>query len=119
MILDAATLLAYFDRDHSNHWAVVGEIELAVGFENLVVSPFVIAELEPIVMQRYGLDGWLATLEQLASGAWTIAPVTTQHLAELRPQLATGATLAAAVIAVLTDGIGVRGGAGAGMSRDS
>jgi len=46
VILDAQTLLAYFDRTHERHWSAAGEIELLAETERLVVSPFVVVELE-------------------------------------------------------------------------
>jgi predicted nucleic acid-binding protein len=73
--LDANALLAFFDRTVGEHWSVAGEVEFLATFEQLIVSPFVIAELETIVRARYGTDGWVAVLDELAGGAWTIAPV--------------------------------------------
>jgi hypothetical protein len=104
VILDATTLLSFFDRESVDHWAVTGEIELAAEIEQLVVSPFVIAELELIVRERYGAEAWLSTLDALAQGAWAIAPVSPQHLAALRPRVASGASLATASVDVLAAG---------------
>lgn len=101
MILDAATLLSLFDRDDASHWSVTATIELAGRFENLTVSPFVIAELESIIRERFGTEGWGAVLEQLASGAWSIANVDARHLAAARELVARGEPLAAASTAVL------------------
>lgn len=101
MILDAKTLLRYFDRDAVGHWSVAGEIELAAEFEQLVISPFVIAELESIVRERYGAEAWLATLDAIAQGAWTFSAVSPEHLAALHPRVAAGASLAAASVEVL------------------
>ena len=101
MIVDAAALLAFFDRSASNHWAVMGEIELAAGFERLVVSPFVIAELEIAVRREHGPQGWLTVLDELAGGAWTIASVTPGHLAAMSARVASGASLAEASVAAL------------------
>ena len=103
MIFDASTLLSVFDRDEVNHWAVAGTIELLAGVEPLVVSPFVVAKLEPIVTTRYGAEGWRATLHELASGAWTIAPVDPGHLASVAERCGSGASLAAASSEVLVE----------------
>jgi hypothetical protein len=103
VIFDSATLVSFFDRDDSNHWAVTGTIELLAGVEPLVVSPFVIAELEPIVIARYGAEGWRATLDELASGAWTIALVDPGHLARVAERCGGGASLAAASSEVLVE----------------
>ena len=103
MILDAASLYAYFVQDSPQHWAVTGRVELAAGHEKLVVSPFVIVNLEVMVRERVGVEGWLLALEQLASGAWTIASVDAEHLDAVRARVAAGATLAGASVAVLVE----------------
>ena len=104
MIVDSATLISFFDRDDMNHWTAMGWIELAADTEQLVVSPFVIAELELLVRDRYGLGGWLATLDDLARSAWTIAPVDTAHLVAVHERVAAGASLAAASVQALVAG---------------
>lgn len=101
MILDAATLYDYFVYDSAGHWGVAGEIEFVGTFEELVVSPFVIAELEVLVRERVGDDGWLAALERLAGGAWTIPAVDTAHLSAMLEHVDRGETLAGASVAVL------------------
>ncbi len=103
MIFDSATLVSFFDRDDSNHWAVSGTVELLAGVEPLIVSPFVIAELESIVIANYGIDGWRASLDELASGAWTIAAVDPGHLARVAERFGGGAGLAAASCEVLLE----------------
>jgi len=90
VIFDAEMLYAFFVADSKRHWAIAGETELAVGSEDLIVSPFVVAELERIVRERLGLAAWLAVLEQLASGAWAIVAVDTEHLTSVRERAATG-----------------------------
>ena len=104
MILDAERLLSYFDRNSPGHWAAAGTIESLAEVEELVVSPFVVAELETIVCERFGLEGWLAVLEQLAGGAWTIAAVDPAHLAAARDRVEAGESLAGASVAVLAGG---------------
>jgi hypothetical protein len=103
MIFDAATLLSFFDRDDVNHWTVAGTLELLAGVEPLLVSPFVISELEPIVIATYGLEGWRATLEELGRGAWTFAQVDEDHLARVAERCAEGRSLAAASCDVLAE----------------
>lgn len=103
MILDATTLYGFFVQNSSGHWGAVGEIELFAGIEELVVSPFVIVELEALVRERVGAEGWLAVLDQLASGAWSVATIDPGHLAAMRDLVADGATLAGASVAVLRD----------------
>jgi len=103
MILDAGTLLSFFDREDAAHWATRGRIELAREFEPLVVSPFVIAELEGVITTRFGAQGWLATLEQLAGGAWTIAAIDPRHVEAARRRVAAGESLAMASVGVLAE----------------
>lgn len=104
MTLDAATLLAYFDRTAGDHWSVAGEIEFSATFEELVVSPFVIVELEAVVRERFGVEGWLTVLDELAGGAWTIAAVDPAHLRAVRDRVEAGEALARASVAVLAEG---------------
>ncbi len=87
MILDAKMLAEYFDAGAAGHWQVAGEIEFVAEFEQLVVSPFVVAELEPVIRGKFGQEGWLAVLEELAGGAWTIAVVDGEHLGAMRAWL--------------------------------
>jgi hypothetical protein len=101
VILDATKLYGFFVQNSPGHWGVVGEVEFVAGFEELVVSPFVVAELESVIRERVGEDGWLAALDQLASGAWTIAAVDPPHLAAMREFVERGQTLAGASVAVL------------------
>jgi len=104
VILDAHTLFSYFDARADGHWSVAGNIEFVAGFEQLVVSPFVIAELEQIVREEHGLEGWLAVLSELAGGAWSIATVDSTHLAAVRERVADGASMSRASVDVLTAG---------------
>lgn len=103
MILDAPTLLAYFDRSHERHWSAAGQIEMFAEFEPLVVSPFVIVELEALVRERHGLEGWLLALDELGSGAWSVAAADAAHLRLVRPHVEGGASLVGASVAVLAE----------------
>ncbi len=95
MTLDSATLIAYFDRTDPEHWSASGRIEAVAGYEELTVSPFVIAELESLALERYGLVGWLAILDELAGGAWTIGAV---DLEAMMQSVEAGASLATAAV---------------------
>ena len=103
MILDARDLLDFFDRRAAGHWSALGRVETLATVEELTVSPFVIGELEAMVRERYGPEGWLAVLDELAGGAWTIAPVAPGHLAAVRERVAAGEALAGASVAVLAE----------------
>ena len=81
MIVDTSALLAYFDADERDHDAVSRVIDDAT--ESLVVSPFVIAELDYLVGSRLGVRIELATLRELASGAWDLATIGAGDLASV------------------------------------
>ncbi|MEZ0367067.1 PIN domain-containing protein [Mycobacterium sp. pUA109] len=71
MIVDTSALLAYFDAGEPDHDAVSRVIDTSD--EALVVSPYVVAELDYLVAARVGLDAELAVLRELSSGAWELA----------------------------------------------
>lgn len=79
MIVDTSALLAYFDRNEPDHAAVAGTMESAT--DPLVVSPFVVAELDYLIMTRLGTAAELAALDELAGGAWELASVSADDLA--------------------------------------
>ncbi len=72
MIIDTSALLAYFNAREPDHGDVARVIdEHADGV--LVVSPYVVAELDYLVATRIGVDAELAVLRELSSGAWHLA----------------------------------------------
>jgi uncharacterized protein len=79
VIVDTSALLAYFDASEPDHRAVASVIEESD--EPLVVSPYVIAELDYLVATRVGVDAELAMLGELTSGAWELAPFGPPELA--------------------------------------
>ena len=103
MIVDTSALYAYFVRDAPDHWAIAAEIELVPRDEKLLVSPFVVAELESVIVSRFGADGWAAALEELGGGAWHIAPLNHSDLDAMADELARrpGINLAVASVLVL------------------
>ncbi len=70
MIVDTSALLAYFDTDEPDHVAVSSVLDAAT--EPLVVSPFVVAELDHLVASRLGVALELRVLQELAGGAWDL-----------------------------------------------
>lgn len=70
MIVDTSALLAFFDRNEPDHAAVTRL--LMASAEPLVVSPYVVAELDYLVATRHGVEAELAVLEELAGGAWEL-----------------------------------------------
>jgi predicted nucleic acid-binding protein len=72
VIIDTSALLAYFNSREPDHDGVARVIdEHADGI--LVVSPYVVAELDYLVATRIGVDAELAVLRELSSGAWHLA----------------------------------------------
>jgi uncharacterized protein len=71
VIVDTSALLAYFDAAEPDHEAVSGVIDQSN--EPLVVSPYVVAELDYLVATRAGVEAELKVLRELAGGAWELA----------------------------------------------
>jgi predicted nucleic acid-binding protein len=71
VIVDTSALLAYFDANEPDHDAVADAIEDSD--ETLVISPYVVAELDYLVATRIGVDAELAILRELSGGAWDLA----------------------------------------------
>jgi hypothetical protein len=71
VIADTSGLLALFNRTEPEHEAVhriVAEVD-----RPLVVSPYVVAELDYLVATRVGVTAELSVLTELASGAYELA----------------------------------------------
>ncbi len=71
MIVDTSALLAYFDTDEHAYAATRAAIDATS--EPLVVSPYVVAETDYLISERKGEPFELATLRDLAGGAWDLA----------------------------------------------
>lgn len=68
IIADTSALLAFFNRADPNRHAVADAIELDPHAP--VISPYVIAELDYLMMERWGVDRELAVIQELVDGAW-------------------------------------------------
>jgi predicted nucleic acid-binding protein len=79
VIVDTSALLTFFDTDEPDHAAVTTIVEGAT--EPLVISPYVVAELDYLVASRLGVSAELAVLRELAGGAWDLAAFGTEDLA--------------------------------------
>jgi len=82
VIVDTSALLAFFDRDEPDHMAVSSV--LGDANEPLVLSPYVVAELDYLVASRLGGPAELAVLHELASGAWDLPAFGIEDLAAAR-----------------------------------
>ena len=71
MIVDTSALLAFVNVQDSHHEACVAVIDAAR--DELVVSPYVLAELDYLVATRVGTAAEIAVLEELVGGAWELA----------------------------------------------
>src|SRR6476620_1192740 len=70
MILDTSALLAYFNRSEPRHAAVSEAIEGSD--QPLVISPYVLAELDYLVATRIGVTAELHVIDALTGGAWEL-----------------------------------------------
>lgn len=86
MIVDTSALLAYFDRAEPQHHAVVDVLEASEDL--LVVSPYVLAEVDYLVATRHGTAAELAVLAELGGGAWELACLDVAELAAARALVA-------------------------------
>jgi predicted nucleic acid-binding protein len=72
ILLDTSGLFAALDRADPEHEAARDAVETDPG--PLVLSPFVLAELDYLVSGRVGVDAELALLEQVSSGTYRLEP---------------------------------------------
>lgn len=78
IVVDTSGLLALFNRRERAHEAVRAVVEGEP--EPLVVSPYVIAELDYLVATRLGVQAELAVLDELAGGAYHLAGFTADDM---------------------------------------
>jgi predicted nucleic acid-binding protein len=82
VIVDTSALLAFFDAGEPDHDAVTATI--ADSSDPLVVSPYVLAELDYLVATRHGVKPELDVLTELSSGAWDLASIDANNLRAAR-----------------------------------
>jgi uncharacterized protein len=80
IIADTSGLLAFYNRREPTY-AQVREV-VAAERDPLVVSPYVVAELEYLLAARLGAAAALAAMRELAGGAYELACVDARTLAE-------------------------------------
>jgi predicted nucleic acid-binding protein len=85
VIVDTSALLAFFDASEPDHSAVSAVLGAA---DVLVVSPYVVAELDYLVATRHGVEDELAVLDELAGGAWDLAALGEDGLRRARGVIA-------------------------------
>ncbi len=82
MICDTSGLLAHFDPDDRDHPAAVQVLSAAR--PPLVVSPFVIAELDYLLRKKVGAHDARVVFDELVAGSFELAPF---DLSDLRRAL--------------------------------
>ncbi|MGH3089424.1 MAG: PIN domain-containing protein [Rubrobacteraceae bacterium] len=80
LILDSSGLLAAIDDKQEDH-ALTREYLDAVR-DLLVISPFVLAELDYMVMTRLGQERELALLEEVSRGAYHLEPFSSEDVSD-------------------------------------
>jgi hypothetical protein len=83
MIVDTSAILAFFDRDEPDHEALTAL--LSQSSEPLVVSPYVVAEVDYLVGTRLGIPAEIAALREMAGGAWELASIDSTDLIRTVP----------------------------------
>jgi predicted nucleic acid-binding protein len=73
IIADTSGLLALFNTAEPDHLEVARRV--AEEHDQLVVSPYVIAELDYLISTRIGVDAELTVLHELAGGAYYLAAI--------------------------------------------
>ncbi len=82
IVADTSGLLAMFNRREPAHEAVRAVVAAEV--EPMVVSPYVVAELDDLVGSRLGVEAELAVLAELAGGAYLLAALAAEQLGQAR-----------------------------------
>ena len=71
VIVDTSALLAYFDSSEDRHVDVAAVLDRAD--PPFVVSPYVVAELDYLLLKRKGQAAERATLREIANEGWRLA----------------------------------------------
>jgi predicted nucleic acid-binding protein len=82
ILLDTSGLLAAIDASQRAHEAARRALENVEG--PLVISPFVLAELDYLLATRVGVAATLALLDEVGAGAYELAPFDARDVAEAR-----------------------------------
>jgi uncharacterized protein len=79
ILLDTSGLLAAIDSSQHKHHVAAAALREAHG--PLLLSPFVLAELDYLVAGRVGFQAERALLEEVARGAYRLEPFTAEDVA--------------------------------------
>jgi uncharacterized protein len=92
ILLDTSGLLAAIDERQRRHQAALAA--LADSEPPLVLSPFVLAELDYLLIDREGVAAELALLDEVARGAYHLEPFSGRDVAAARQVIRRYADLA-------------------------
>lgn len=110
ILLDTSGLLPVLDRSEPRHAACAGIVQ-AAGVP-LLLSPFVLAELDYLLGSRVGAQAQIALLDEVVRGAYRLEPFGPADVVLARKVMARYATLALgladASIVVLADRYGAK-----------
>ncbi len=79
VIADTSALVAFYSESGTQHDDVSAWLDMHG--ELMVVSPYVVAELDYLVATRKGVDAELAVLAELAGGAYELAAMSAADIA--------------------------------------
>ena len=82
LILDTSGLLAAIDADQRLHAAAREALEGAAG--PLLISPFVLAELDYLLATAVSVEAELALLDEVARGTYSLETFSTSDVAEAK-----------------------------------
>lgn len=82
LILDSSGLLAAIDAEQRGHREANEALKRATGA--LILSPFVLAELDYMILTRYGHGEELALLDEIGRGVYRLEPFSAFDVAEAR-----------------------------------
>ena len=82
LICDTSGLLAYFNSREDDHDVVAALLAAERG--PLLISPYVLAELDHLVLIRYGVQAELAVLGSLLEGAWHLVSMDAEDVRQAR-----------------------------------
>jgi uncharacterized protein len=86
LIVDTSALYEFFNASGRDHASVVAAVDAHNG--PLVLSPYVLAELDYLVSTRLGVDAELALLDQVASGVFELPITPASDVAAMRDVVA-------------------------------
>jgi predicted nucleic acid-binding protein len=79
IVLDTSGLLAAIDRSQRQHAEAAAVIRASTG--PLLLSPFVLAELDHLLSTRVSQEAALALLDQVAAGVYRLEPMAADDVA--------------------------------------